>query len=120
MSERDEMRRLIGVIEKGAASATVEQNVEDLRLFANTASFFANKLDAKLKAGGKRKKAARGGTVAKTAPKQRTAQVGSAPTTNTTQAAMPKANSTAISGADYDRVRNVAAQAPVPTQPASA
>jgi hypothetical protein len=119
MSERDEMRRLIGVIEKGAANATVEQNVEDLRLFANTVSFFANKLDAKLKAGDKRKKAA-GGAVTKAAPKQRSAQVGSAPTSVTTQSALPKANSTAISGADYDRVRNVAAIAPVPTQPASA
>jgi len=30
MSERDEMRRLIDVIEKGAGNASVEQNVEDL------------------------------------------------------------------------------------------
>ena len=51
MSERDEMRRLIDVIEKGAGNASVEQNVEDLKLFANTASFLANKIDAKTKGG---------------------------------------------------------------------
>ena len=50
MSERDEMRRLIDVIEKSAASASVQQNAEDLKLFANTASYIANKLDAKLRA----------------------------------------------------------------------
>ncbi len=49
MSERDEMRRLIDVIERGVMSASVEQNIEDMRLFANTASFIANKLDVKLK-----------------------------------------------------------------------
>ena len=31
MSERDEMRKLIDVIERGAMSASVEQNVEDLK-----------------------------------------------------------------------------------------
>ena len=45
MSERDEIRRLIDVIEKGAGTASVEQSVEDLKLFANTASFLANKID---------------------------------------------------------------------------
>ena len=49
MSERDEMRKLIDVIERGAMSASVEQNVKDLKLFANTASFIANKLEVKLK-----------------------------------------------------------------------
>ena len=49
MSERDEMRRLIDVIERGVMSASVEQNIEDMRLFANTASFIANKVDVKLK-----------------------------------------------------------------------
>lgn len=49
MSEREEMRRLIDVIERGVMSASVEQNIEDMRLFANTASFIANKLDVKFK-----------------------------------------------------------------------
>jgi hypothetical protein len=41
---REEMRRLIDVIEKGAKSTSVEQAVDDIKLFANTASFLANAL----------------------------------------------------------------------------
>jgi hypothetical protein len=47
MSEREEMRRLIDVIERGVMSASVEQNIEDMRLFANTVSFIANKLGSR-------------------------------------------------------------------------
>lgn len=59
MSERDEMRRLIDVIERGANAASVTQNIEDLKLFANAASTMVNKLDAKIKAANRtrRKKA---------------------------------------------------------------
>jgi hypothetical protein len=46
---REEMRKLIDVIEKGAKSASVEQAVDDIKLFANTASFLANALDTRLK-----------------------------------------------------------------------
>ena len=35
--EREEMRKLIDVIEKGAKSASIEQAVDDIKLFANTA-----------------------------------------------------------------------------------
>lgn len=61
MNERDEMRRLIDVIERGADAAGVTQNVEDLKLFANAASAIANKLDAKVKAANRKrqKKAAK-------------------------------------------------------------
>ena len=39
------------MIEKSAGSNTIEQAVDDLKTFANTASFLANKLDSRLKAG---------------------------------------------------------------------
>ena len=51
MDDREEMRRLIDMIEKSAGSNTIEQAVDDLKTFANTASFLANKLDSRLKAG---------------------------------------------------------------------
>ena len=110
MSERDEMRRLIDVIEKGAASASVEQNVEDLKLFANTASFLANKIDAKIKGSGKEK-------VKRTAPlKLRTAK----PQTKAPQSmqqqpqasAMPQAASISTSSADFERLKRVEPQPP--------
>jgi hypothetical protein len=43
------MRKLIDVIEKGAKSTSVEQAVDDIKLFANTASFLANALDTRLR-----------------------------------------------------------------------
>jgi hypothetical protein len=46
---REDMRRLIDVIEKGAKSPSVEQAVDDIKLFANTASFLANALDTRLR-----------------------------------------------------------------------
>jgi hypothetical protein len=46
---REEMRKLIDVIENGAKSTSVEQAVDDIKLFANTASFLANALDTRLK-----------------------------------------------------------------------
>ena len=46
---REEMRRLIDVIEKGAKSTSVEQAVDDIKLFANTASFLVNALGTRLK-----------------------------------------------------------------------
>lgn len=46
---REDMRRLIDVIEKGAKSTSVEQAVDDIKLFANTASFLANALDTRLR-----------------------------------------------------------------------
>lgn len=49
MTDREELRRLIDVIEKASGSGSVEQAVDDIKTFANTVSFLANKLDAKLK-----------------------------------------------------------------------
>ena len=56
MDDREEMRRLIDMIEKSAGSNTLEQAVDDLKTFANTASFLANKLDSRLKVGDVKKK----------------------------------------------------------------
>ena len=49
MDDREELRRLIDVIEKASGSGSLEQAVDDIKTFANTASFLANKLDTRLK-----------------------------------------------------------------------
>ena len=49
MDDREEMRRLIDVIEKSANSSSLTQAIDDIRLFSNTASFLANKLDTRLR-----------------------------------------------------------------------
>ena len=46
---REDMRKLIDVIEKGAKSTSSEQAVDDIKLFANTASFLVNALGTRLK-----------------------------------------------------------------------
>ena len=51
MDDRDELRRLIDVIEKGSGTGNLEQAVDDIKTFANTASFLANKLGTRLKGG---------------------------------------------------------------------
>jgi hypothetical protein len=114
MSERDEMRRLIDVIERGAMSASVEQNVEDMRLFANTASFIANKLEVKLKQNKGKPKARRATpSVPKLpVPKPNTATNKAKPTTATNEPALPAARSTATSSTDFERLRSVSPQQP--------
>ena len=68
MSDRDELRRLIDVIEKSSGTGSVEQAVDDIKVFANTASFLANKLDTRLKSGKvkakKKPKSRMGGAIA--------------------------------------------------------
>ena len=44
MTDREELRRLIDVIEKASASVQLDQAIEDIKTFANTTSFLANKL----------------------------------------------------------------------------
>lgn len=48
-SDREELRRLIEVIEKAAGSNSLQQAVDDIKTFANTASHLANSLDTRLK-----------------------------------------------------------------------
>jgi hypothetical protein len=115
MSEREEMRKLIDVIERGAMSASVQQNIEDMRLFANTASFIANKLDTKLK---QKKAKPKLRQVAPSVPKlpvpkPTVAQNKPKPTTTTNEPAMPAARGTATSSTDFQRLRSVQPQPPV-------
>ena len=70
MDDREEMSRLIDMMEKSASSNSVEQAVDDLKLFANTASFLANKLDTRLKSGdAKHKKPTNKTSASSTPPK---------------------------------------------------
>ena len=113
---REDMRRLIDVIEKGAKSTSVEQAVDDIKLFANTTSFLVNALgtrltskDAKPK---KRSKPAK--TVGQPKPPMSSIPKPSKPPKpQDTTTGMPPAISTAISQADYDRLKPQGAQAPL-------
>ena len=49
MNNREEMRKLIDMIEKGANNLSLSQAIDDIKLFSNTASFLANKLDTRLR-----------------------------------------------------------------------
>ena len=117
MTDREELRRLIDVIEKASASVQLDQAIEDIKTFANTTSFLANKLDTRLK-GGKVK--------AKKQPQSRIGKAIAAPPVPKRNAAspqqaapdaagggMPSALSTATSQADYDRLKPQAAQGPI-------
>jgi len=105
MDNREEMRRLIDVIEKSANNSPLTQAIDDIRLFSNTASFLANKLDTRL-----RNKAA----VKKRAAPKATKTVGlrkptmpktlNVPNKAETNSQAPKA--TALSQADFDRLKS--------------
>lgn len=110
MDDRDEMRRLIDLIEKSANSVSLEQAVDDLKTFANTTSFLANKLDSRLKSGDVKKKAAKvrktGGLPKPPAPpipKSLNAPKQQQQPAN----GMPSATSTSISQADYERLKPI-------------
>lgn len=111
MSERDEMRRLIDVIEKGAASASVEQNVEDLKLFANTASYLANKIDAKIK-GGDSVKAKQASAPKLRIPKPKAKAPKVSQQQQASASALPQATSVATSSADFERLKRTEPQPP--------
>ena len=111
---REEMRKLIDVIEKGAKSASVEQAVDDIKLFANTASFLANALDTRLKAKDAKPKSKSKPTKTVGQPKPPAPSIpksSNTPKTQDTTTGMPSAVSTAISQADYDKLKPQRAQA---------
>jgi hypothetical protein len=113
---RDEMRKLIDVIEKGAKSTSVEQAVDDIKLFANTASFLANALDTRLKTIGAKSKSKSKPTKTVGQPKPPVPSIpkpANTPKVRDTTTGMPSAISTAISQADYDRLKPQGAQAPL-------
>ena len=104
MDNREEMRRLIDMIEKGANNPFITQAIDNIKLLSNTASFLANKLDTRL-----RNKAA----VKKRAAPKATKTVGLRKppipkTLNVPNKAEPNSQApgfTALSQADFDRLK---------------
>ena len=118
MTDREELRRLIDVIEKSSSSSSVEQAVDDIKTFTNTVSFLANKLDARLKGGNvKTKPKSRMGKAIATAPKPAASTVPSSPTepSSANTSGMPTATSTSTSQADYDRLKPQGSQGTIST-----
>ena len=108
MTDRDELRRLIDVIEKASSSDQIYQAIEDIKTFTNTASFLANKLDTRLKGGNvkakKQSKSRMGKAIAAPpVPKPNVPQPQT--TANSTASGMPSAASSATSQANYDRLK---------------
>ena len=118
MGDREELRRLIDVIEKGSVSCSLEQAVDDIKIFANTASFLANKLDTKLKSGkvsAKSKPKSRVGKAIASVPKPNIPKSPSSPPdpSSTNTSGMPMATSIATSQADFERLKPQRSQPPV-------
>lgn len=116
MDAREELRRLIDVIEKGSGAASVEQAVDDLKIFANTASFLANKLDGRLKTK-KVKPKAKGKALGPKAPMPipKSKVKPAKPSQSSEPSSKPAINaiSTGISQADFDRLKPQSPQAPI-------
>ena len=116
MTDREELRRLIDVIEKASGSGSVEQAVDDIKTFANTVSFLANKLDARLKGGNvKTKPKSRMGKSIASVPKPNAPTTPSSPTepSSTNTSGMPTATSIATSQADFESLKPQRSQPPV-------
>jgi len=121
MDEREELRRLIDVIEKSSGGGSLEQAVDDIKTFANTASFLANKLDTKLKSGkvsAKSKPKSRLGKAIASVPKPNIPKSPKSPSSppdpsSTNTSGMPTATSIATSQADFDRLKPQSSQPPV-------
>ena len=115
MSERDEMRKLIDLIERGVMGASVEQNIEDMRLFANAASFIANKVDVKLKQRTQKPKVRRIAPSLPKLPIPKPRNVGSKlkPTSTAKEPVMQEPRSTGTSSTDFQRLQSVKPQAPI-------
>lgn len=81
MTDREEMRRLIDVIELSAQTVSLEQAVADIKAFANTTSFLVNTLEGRLHKGeGARKRPAKAAPVRpRKPPKPRAAAQASQP-----------------------------------------
>ena len=121
MNDREELRRLIDVIEKGSGSGSLEQAVDDIKTFANTASFLANKLDTRLKGGevkAKSKPKSRVGKAIASVPKPNIQKAPKSPSSrpdpsSTNISGMPKATSIATSQADFELLKPQGSQPPV-------
>ena len=118
MDDREELRRLIDVIEKSSGTGSVEQAVDDIKTFANTASFLTNKLDTKLKSvkvRAKSKPKSRMGKAIASVHKPNIPKSPSSPPdpSSTNISGMPTATSIATSQADFDRLKPQRSQPPV-------
>jgi hypothetical protein len=121
MDDREELRRLIDVIEKSSGSDSLEQAVDDIKTFANTASFLTNKLDTKLKSGKvstKSKPKSRVGKAIASVPKPNIPKSPKSPSSppdpsSTNTSGMPMATSIATSQADFERLKPQRSQPPV-------
>ena len=124
MDDREELRRLIDVIEKSSGGGSLEQAVDDIKTFANTASFLTNKLDTKLKSGkvrAKSKPKSRMGKAIASVPKPNIPKSPKSPKapssppdpSSTNTSGMPMATSIATSQADFDRLKPQRSQPPV-------
>ena len=127
MDDREELRRLIDVIEKSSGSGSLEQAVDDIKTFANTASFLSNKLDTRLKGGevkAKTKPKSRVGKATASVPKPNIPKSPKSPKSpkapssppdpsSTNTSGMPTATSIATSQADFERLKPQNSQPPV-------
>lgn len=112
MNERDEIRRLMDIIERGAAGASVEQNIEDLKLFANAASFLVNKIDGKMKTG-EEPRSKPSAPAKPRMPKPKPRRPKRPPTPPPVQARKPaQVTPVASLGAELERLKRVEPQAP--------
>ena len=117
MTDREELRRLIDVIEKASSSVQLDQAIEDIKTFANTTSFLANKLETRLKGGKVKSKKQTKSRIGKAiaappVPKPNAAKPQQAGP-DSAGGGMPSAASTATSQADYDRLKPQGAQGPI-------
>lgn len=75
MTDREEMRRLIDVIERSAQTVSLEQAVADIKAFASTTSYLVNTLESRLHKGeGTRKRSAKAAPVPKPSKPRAAAQ----------------------------------------------
>jgi hypothetical protein len=121
MDDREELRRLIDVIEKSSGTGSLEQAVDDTKTFANTASFLTNKLDTRLKSGkvsAKSKPKSRVGKAIASVPKPNIPKAPKSPSSppdpsSINTSGMPMATSTSTSQADFERLKPQRSQPPV-------
>ena len=117
MTDREELRRLIDVIEKASGSVQLDQAIEDIKTFANTTSFLANKLETRLKGGEikkrKQPKSRIGKAIAATPVPKPNLPSPQQAAPDAASGGMPSALSTSTSQADYDRLKPQGAQGPI-------
>ena len=118
MTDRDELRRLIDVIEKASSSVQIDQAIEDIKTFSNTASFLANKLETRLKGGDvtpKGKPKSRIGKAIAPPPMPRPNRPQQQASLNPASTRMPTPVSSPTSQTDFDRLKPQRSQGSIPT-----